>query len=35
MLDATCPACDYEAAVLVVMDEYLAMLRMAHAANKE
>jgi hypothetical protein len=35
MLDATCPACDNEAAVLVVMEEYLAMLRMAHSADKE
>lgn len=35
MLDATCPACDYEAAVLVVMEEYQAMLRLARSAAKE
>ena len=35
MLDATCPACDYEAAVLVVMEEYHAMLRLARSAKKE
>ena len=35
MLDATCPACDHEAAVLVVMEEYHAMLRLARSADKE
>lgn len=35
MLDATCPACDHEAAVLVVMDEYHAMLRLARSADRE
>ena len=35
MLDATCPACDNEAAVLVVMEEYHAMLRLARSADKE
>lgn len=35
MLDATCPACGHEAAVLVVSDEYQAMLRMARSAQRE
>lgn len=35
MLDATCPACDHEAAVLVVMEEYHAMLRLARSADRE
>jgi len=35
MLDATCPACDYQVAVLVVMDEYHAMLHMARLAQKD
>jgi len=35
MLDATCPACDHEAAVLVVMEEYHAMMRVAKGAAKE
>ncbi len=35
MLDATCPACGHQAAVLVVMDEYHAMLRMARATQKD
>lgn len=35
MLDSTCPACDHEAAVLVVMEEYQAMLRVAKAAQKD
>ena len=35
MLDATCPACGHEAAVLVVSDEYQAMLRMARSAQRD
>lgn len=35
MLDSTCPACDHQAAVLVVIDEYQAMLRMARSAKKD
>ena len=35
MLDATCPACDHESAVLVVIDEYQAMLRMARSARRD
>jgi len=35
MLDATCPACDHQAAVLVVMEEYHAMMRMVHSARRE
>ena len=35
MLDATCPACDNQAAVLVVIDEYHAMMRMARSAQRE
>ena len=35
MLDAVCPACDYHAAVLVVMDEYHAMQHLARTAQKE
>lgn len=35
MLDSTCPACDYQVAVLVVIDEYRAMLRMARSAKKD
>jgi len=35
MLDATCPACDYQAAVLVVMDEYHAMQHLARQSQKE
>jgi hypothetical protein len=35
MLDSTCPACDHQAAVLVVIDEYHAMLRMARSAKKD
>jgi hypothetical protein len=34
MLDSTCPACDYQAAVLVVTEEYQAMLHMARSAKK-
>jgi hypothetical protein len=35
MLDSTCPACDHQAAVLVVMEEYHAMLRMAKSSQKD
>ncbi|MEE9265236.1 MAG: hypothetical protein V3V86_00780 [Gammaproteobacteria bacterium] len=35
MLDATCPACEHQAAVLVVIDEYQAMMRMARSARRE
>ncbi len=35
MLDATCPACEHQAAVLVVIDEYQAMMRMARSADRE
>ena len=35
MLDATCPACEHQAAVLVVFDEYQAMMRMARSAGRE
>lgn len=35
MLDSTCPACDHEAAVLVVMEEYHAMQRMAKSSRKD
>ncbi len=35
MLDATCPSCDYQAAVLVVIDEYHAMQHMARLARKD
>jgi hypothetical protein len=35
MLDATCPACDHQAAVLVVTEEYQAMMRMVRAARRE
>lgn len=35
MLDATCPACDHQASVLVVMDEYHAMQHLARMAQKE
>ena len=35
MLDATCPSCDSESAVLVVLEEYHAMLRMARSADRE
>ena len=35
MLDATCPACDHQSAVLVVNDEYQAMLRLASAAERD
>ena len=35
MLDATCPACDHQAAVLVVIEEYHAMMRMVHSARRE
>ena len=35
MLDSTCPACDHEEAVLVVMEEYQAMLHMARSANRD
>ncbi len=35
MLDATCPACEHQAAVLVVIDEYQAMMRMARSAQRE
>ena len=35
MLDATCPACDHQAAVLVVTDEYQAMMRTVRAARRE
>lgn len=34
MLDATCPACDQQSAVLVVYDEYRAMLRLARSARR-
>jgi len=34
MLDATCPACDHQMAVLVVIDEYHAMLRTARSAQR-
>jgi len=34
MLDATCPACGYQAAVLVVTDEYHTMMRMARSAHR-
>ena len=35
MLDATCPACEHQAAVLVVIDEYHAMMRMVRSAQRE
>lgn len=35
MLDATCPACDHQAAVLVVMEEYHDMQRMVLSSRKE
>ena len=35
MLDSTCPACDHQAAVLVVMEEYHAMLRMAQSSRRD
>ena len=35
MLDATCPACEHQAAVLVVLDEYQAMMRTARSARRE
>ena len=35
MLDATCPACDHQSAVLVVMEEYEAMQRMAKSASRD
>lgn len=35
VLDATCPACDHQAAVLVVMEEYHAMQRMARSTHKD
>ncbi len=35
MLDATCPACEHQAAILVVIDEYQAMMRMARSARRE
>jgi hypothetical protein len=35
MLDSTCPACDYQVGVLVVMDEYQAMLRLARSAKRD
>jgi hypothetical protein len=35
MLDSICPACDCQAAVLVVTDEYQAMLHMARSARKD
>ena len=35
MLDATCPACGHQAAVLVVTDEYQAMMRQARSARRE
>ena len=35
MLDATCPACEHQVAVLVVIDEYQAMMRMARSARRE
>lgn len=35
MLDSTCPACDHQAAVLVVIEEYRAMLRMARSARRD
>jgi hypothetical protein len=35
MLDATCPACDHQSAVLVVSDEYQAMLRVARSAQRD
>ena len=34
MLDTTCPACDHQSAVLVVSDEYQAMLRLARSAQR-
>ena len=35
MLDATCPSCDHSTAVLVVMEEYQAMLRMARSGERQ
>ena len=35
MLDATCPACEHQGAILVVIDEYQAMMRMARSARRE
>jgi hypothetical protein len=35
MLDATCPACEHQAAVLVVIEEYQAMMRTARSARRE
>lgn len=35
MLDSTCPACDHQVAVLVVMEEYQAMLHLARSANRD
>lgn len=34
MLDSTCPACDHQSAVLVVMEEYHAMQRLARSNRK-
>ena len=35
MLDSICPACDCQSTVLVVFEEYQAMLRMALGAKKD
>lgn len=35
MLDSVCPSCDGQSAVLVVIEEYQAMLRMALGAKKD
>ena len=35
MLDTTCPACDQQSAVLVVSEEYQAMLRLARSAQRD